>query len=75
MTGIRVVVIIIAFFSCSAAFGQIVSVSQLACNPNSLNSGASTTASAALLTGITLFDTKSVSDSKSVIQTHAGVIR
>jgi hypothetical protein len=49
MTGIRVVVIgISVFFSSSVAFGQIVSVSQLTCNPNSLNSGASATCTVTL---------------------------
>ena len=49
MTGIRVVIIgISVFFSSSVAFGQIVSVSQLACNPNSLNSGASGTCTVTL---------------------------
>lgn len=49
MTGIRVVIKWInVFFSSSIAFGQIVSVSQLACNPNSLNSRASTTCTVTL---------------------------
>jgi hypothetical protein len=49
MTGMRIVIIgIIVFFSSSVAFGQIVSVSQLACNPNSLNSRASTTCTVTL---------------------------
>jgi hypothetical protein len=51
MTGIRIVIIgVIALFSSSVAFGQIVSVSQLACNPNSLNSGAPTTCTVTLVT-------------------------
>jgi hypothetical protein len=39
---------VIVFSFSSVAFGQIISVSQLACNPSSLNSGASTTCTVTL---------------------------
>lgn len=49
MTGVRVFIIgMIGFLISSVAFGQIISVSQLNCNPNSLNSGASTTCTVTL---------------------------
>jgi len=49
MTGIRVFITgITGFLISGGAFGQIISVSQLACNPNSLNSGSSTTCTVTL---------------------------
>ena len=42
------IVWMVTFLSSGVAFGQIISVSQLACNPNSLNSGASTTCTVTL---------------------------
>lgn len=49
MTGVRFFINgIIGFLTSSAAFGQIISVSQFNCNPNSLNSGASTTCTVTL---------------------------
>lgn len=49
MTGVRVYIIgLIGFLISSVAFGQIVSVSQFNCNPNSLSSGASTTCTVTL---------------------------
>lgn len=49
MTGIRFVITgITALLTSGGAFGQITSVSQLSCNPSSLNSGASTTCTVTL---------------------------
>jgi hypothetical protein len=49
MTGIRVIITAVTGLLISGgAFGQTMSVSQLACNPNSLNSGASTTCTVTL---------------------------